>query len=162
MKFVILSVLFILIADTYAFAQKDRDKIKIERIFGGYKYTQNGRELKMKQLVRTMKYDELAFPKIKSARFNNTLSVILGASGGLLVGWPIGTAISNGDPNWTLAYIGAGLIAISIPISIMGNKQAIKAVKIYNENLTKQAFQPHHPTLRFSVNASGLGLTLQF
>ena len=35
--------------------------------------------------------------------------------GGFLIGWPLGTALAGGDPNWTLAAIGAGCVAIAIP-----------------------------------------------
>ena len=162
MKYFVISIFFILIVNPHVIAQDDKEQIDIIRVFGGYKYTQNGRDLKMKQLVNKMKYDEMAYPKIKSARLNNTLSTVFGATGGFLIAYPIGTAIANGEPNWTLAYIGAGLIVVSIPISLLGNKKAAKAIHIYNENRTDQAFLQPRPILRFNLTGPGLGFTLQF
>ena len=37
------------------------------------------------------------------------------------VGHSIGTAIGGGDPEWALAGVGAGLIAVAIPISSSAN-----------------------------------------
>lgn len=48
---------------------------------------------------------------------------ILAAAGGALIGWPIGTYIGGGEPEWVLAGIGAGLVAIAIPLAIIGNKK---------------------------------------
>jgi len=162
MKYLVISIFLILIATPVVKAQDDKEKIEVERVFGGYRYTQNGRDLKMKQLVKKMRYDEMAYPKIKSARLNNTLATVLGAAGGFLIAYPIGTAIVNGEPNWTLAYIGAGLIVLSIPISIIGNKKAAKAIHIYNANLYDQASLFKKPQLRLSISGPGLGLTLKF
>jgi hypothetical protein len=162
MKYLIISVFVFLIFNPAVFAQSDKEDIEIQKVFGGYKYTQNGIDLNMKRLVNTMRYDELASKKMKSARFNNTLATVFGATGGFLIVWPIVTAITNGDPNWTLAYIGAGLIVISIPLSIAGNKQAARAINIYNTNRRNQSFQSNSTKLRFNITGIGLGLTLEF
>lgn len=162
LKCFVVSIFLILIAIPDVIAQNDKEKIEIEKIFGGYRYTQNGRTLKMNQLVNKMRFDELAYPKIKTARLNNTLATIFGATGGFLIAYPIGTAIANGEPNWTLAYIGAGLIVLSIPISILGNKKAAEAVKIYNANLFDQASHFKESQLRLNISGVGLGLTLKF
>jgi len=78
-----------------------------------------------------------------------------------MVGWPVGTAIGGGDPNWAMAGIGAGLIVVTIPISQKFNKQAKQAVDIYNLGLQETSFWDKRE-LRFSMNGNGLGLTLRF
>ncbi|MFN4246647.1 MAG: hypothetical protein ACK4EY_02930 [Flavipsychrobacter sp.] len=44
---------------------------------------------------------------------------ILGGIGGGLIGWPVGTYIGGGDPEWTLAAIGGGLVAIAVPLALI-------------------------------------------
>lgn len=48
---------------------------------------------------------------------------ILAGIGGALIGWPLGTAIGGGDPEWALAGIGAGFLAIGIPVAVIGQKR---------------------------------------
>ncbi len=69
----------------------------------------------MLQLVKTMEPNEQAYKEIKAAQSTYTLAIIVGGVGGFMVGWPLGTALSGGEPNWIFAGIGAGLIVISIP-----------------------------------------------
>jgi hypothetical protein len=78
-----------------------------------------------------------------------------------MVGWPIGAAMAGGEPNWTMAGIGAGLIIISIPISLKFNKQAKQAVDIYNGGLQSSSLRTKSE-LRFLMTGNGLGLTFRF
>ena len=54
-----------------------------------------------------MKENTKALALIQSAKTNQTWAMLLGTAGGALVGFPIGTAIGGGNPEWALA--GAGL-----------------------------------------------------
>jgi len=156
MKKLILTFIIIAIS-TASYSQK----INIEKTFGGYKFTQNGKNLRLSELVNTMKSDEQSYSLAKSAKSNYVLSQIIGGAGGFMVGWPLGTAISGGKPNWTIAGIGAGLIVISIPITSSANKKMKKAVNRYNSsiNSTSYNFQPN-----FSIvsNRFGVGLAIIF
>lgn len=93
------------------------DTIEIRKKAGGYQFYQADGQLNMKQLQKIMKTNEQAYKKLRSGRSSNTMATILGYTGGFLIGWPLGTAIGGGDPNWTMAGIGAGLAAVSIPLS---------------------------------------------
>ena len=99
---------------------------------------------------------------IQSARSTNNIAVGLSAVGGGLIGWPIGSAIGGGDPQWILAGIGAGVILIAIPISISANKKSLKAFDLFNAGLTYQP--PESPTSQWHLvsNGSGIGLSWQF
>ncbi len=154
MKKTILTIKFALATLTFCTAQQ----IEMEKVFGGYKYTQNGTLLKMKDLVKTMESNQQAFDLIKKAQLNNTMASIFGGAGGFLVGWPIGTAIGGGDANWTLAGVGAGLIAIVIPFSSGSNKNAKQAVELYNSSLNLSSYY------EFKVigNGNGIGLSVNF
>lgn len=154
----ILTLIFALATLTLCNAQK----IEMEKVFGGYKFTQNGNQVTMKDLVKTMESNEQAFDLIKKAHLNNTLSSIIGFAGGGLIGWPIGTAIGGGEANWTLAGIGAGLVAISIPFSSSANKKAKQATELYNSSLNSTSFYEFKPEFEVLANANGIGLSMNF
>src|SRR5580765_2703743 len=97
-----------------------------------------------------------AFEEMKKAKTNRAFSNVLGAIGGALVGFPVGQAIGGGDPNWTLAAVGGGLIAVSIPFAIAYKKHAGKAVSIYNAKNYKTSF------LEFELSPAGMNLVFRF
>lgn len=154
----ILTLSLVLITITFCNAQE----IEIEKVFGGYKYTQNESLMTMRGLVKTMESHEQAFDLIKKAQSKTTLASIIGFAGGGLVGWPIGTAVGGGDANWTLAGIGAGLIAIAIPISSSANKKAKQAVELYNSSLSSTSFNEFKPEFKVIANENGIGLSMNF
>ena len=158
MKNIILSLIFTLVTMTFCNAQK----IKMEKVFGGYSYTQNEKPMTMKDLVKTMESNQQAFDLIKKAQSNNTLASIIGFAGGGLIGWPIGTAIGGGDANWTLAGIGAGLVAIAIPISSSANKKAKQAVELYNSALMTTSFYEFKSEFKAIANTNGFGISVTF
>ncbi len=158
MKKTILTLAVVLTTLTFCNAQQ----IEMEKVFGGYKYTQNGNQMTMRDLVKTMESNQQAFELIKKAQSNNTLASILGFAGGGLIGWPIGTAIGGGDAEWALAGIGAGLVAIGIPISSSANKKAKHAVELYNSSLNPTSYYEFKPEFKVITNGNGIGLSMNF
>jgi hypothetical protein len=94
------------------------------------------------------------------ARKNETPALLLSIAGGALIGWPIGSAIAGGDPQWWLAGAGAGLIICSIPLQIGYNKHLFNAVTIYNADLKKIGILK--PVLRIGFARSGIGVQISF
>lgn len=137
-------------------------KIDIEKVLGGYKYTHNDELISIGDLASIMKSNTNAFELIKKGRTNRSLSGVLGFVGGGLVGWPLGTAIAGGKENWTLAGIGAGLIIVSIPISLSSNKKINQAVELYNASLNATSNTTFKPEFKIIANGSGFGLTMNF
>ena len=158
MKKMLLTLTIIIASITISNAQK----ISIEKTFGGLKFTQKGKNLTMNELVSTMKSNPNSYKLIKSAKSNNIFAQIIGGIGGGLIGYPIGTAIGGGKPNWTLAGIGAGLVGISIPISSNVNKKAKEAVEIYNSSLNSTTSTNFNPTFNIITNGNGIGLSINF
>jgi len=158
MKKTILTLTFALVTLTFCNAQK----IEMEKVFGGYKYTQNGKQMTMGDLVDAMESYQQAYELVKKAQSNNTLASIIGFAGGGLIGWPIGAAIGGGDANWTLAGIGAGLVAIGIPISSSANKKAKQAVELYNSSLNSTSFYKFKPEFKIMANGNGIGFSMNF
>jgi hypothetical protein len=144
---------FLLITTTATFAQEGQ--IEIQKVFGGIKLVQGGVVLKPKQVLGIMESNPAAFAEFKKAKSNNDAAQVIGFIGGALVGWPLGSALGGGDPNWALAGAGAGLILISIPMSSGYKKHATKAVELYNGKATSQL------PMRLSMSPYPGGLTLR-
>ena len=143
-------------------AQTFGQRIEAEKVFGGYKFTRNGRTLSIKQLANVLEPNVAAYEALKPARTNTTIATILGGAGGFLVGWQLGSAIAGGEPNWIMAGVGAGLIGISIPITAKSNRQALEAVEIYNSSLGNSFYRTYKPQLLIGSTANGVGLSLKF
>lgn len=77
------------------------------------------------------------------------------------VGWSIGTVIGGGEPNWTMAGIGAGLIVVAILISQSFNKKVKHAVETYKGGLQTSSFWDKNE-LKLILTGNGIGLTLIF
>ena len=146
---------------SFTFGQTASDSISMKKVFGGYQFYQGEQRLNVNQLVNTMKPNNQAYQQIKSAQSTYTLATIIGGVGGFMVGWPIGTALGGGEPNWTMAGIGAGLFVVSIPISQSFNKKAKQAVETYNSGLQTSSFWDKNE-LKLSLTGNGIGLTLNF
>lgn len=136
-------------------------QIQTEKVFGGYKFTQNNQSLSHEELTDIMKNNQQAFDLMESAKSNKIWSSIVGGIGGALIGFPIGTAIGGGDPEWTLAAVGAGFIAIGIPISNGYNRKTLKAVELYNQGFKDVSFQ-FQPEFNLNLKGSTIGISMSF
>lgn len=160
MKTISLATTLLIFCCSICFSQTTKDGITIKAGFGGIKFYQGEQKLSMQDVKSMMQSNQQAYQQIKSAQSATTIAAIIGGIGGALVGWPIGTAISGKDANWTLAGIGAGLIAVSIPIGLKGIKNAKRAVATYNDGLGSSSFWNRNE-LRLSMAGNKIGLTLQ-
>lgn len=146
---------------TFTFGQTVSDSISMKKVFGGYQFYQGEQRLNINQLVNSMKPNEQAYKQIKSAKSSYSMAMIFSSAGGFMVGWPLGTAIGGGKPNWAMAGIGTGLIIISIPISQSFNKKAKQAVETFNGGLQTSSYWDKKE-LKLSMTRNGIGLTLTF
>jgi len=137
-------------------------EIKIKKSFGENTFLQNDTRLNFTQLLSTLKNNKEAYALASSAKSNKTLATITAGAGGFLIGWPLGIAIGGGEPNWGLAVVGAGLVVVSFPIMSGYNKKTAKAVRLYNEGISNNAYKPLPIELNFTVNNNSFGLCLQF
>lgn len=144
-----------------AFAQTVTDTISIQKTFGGQKFYQADKRLSMAELKNILRSNDAAYRELRSAQTANTLATIIGGAGGFMVGWPIGTSLGGGKPNWVMAGIGAGLIVASIPISQTFNKRSKNAVAMFNRGIKTSSFWDKKELL-LSLTATAAGLTLRF
>ncbi len=142
-----------------SFGQNNGDSIEIKKVFGTV-FRQNGNNLTPKQLLDITQTNAEAFEEMKIAKSNYDVGFIFGFAGGLFIGWPAGTAIAGGEPNWTLAGIGTGLILISIPSSAAYTKHAKIAVRIYNNGLKTSGV--NNLDLKIGLAYNGVGLKMVF
>lgn len=144
-----------------AFSSVNAQKIEMKKTFGGYTFSQNDQMLTLSKMQEIMKDNKEAFNLVKSAKSNLTWGMILGAAGGALVGYPIGTAIGGGDSEWALAGVGAALIVATIPIIKGFNKKTKKAVELYNTNSPhlSSGFQPQ---LNLNFKGLSMGVSMTF
>lgn len=95
--------------------------------------------------------------------FYTVTGTIFAVAGGALVGYPVGTAIGGGDPEWVLAGIGAGCIAVAIPLAIIGNKRCNGrfAAEVKN-NGNNYALRKPAKQIQLASTGNGIGLQLNF
>jgi hypothetical protein len=143
------------------FGQSMSDSISIQKGSGGYQFIQGGKSFNLNKISRVMKSNDLAYHQIQAAKSTYQYASFFGASGGFMIGWPIGTMLGGGEPNWTIAAVGAVFIAASIPIGDKYKEQAQRAIDTFNADLQTSSFW-HETELRFSLTPIGAKLTLSF
>ncbi|MBK3519459.1 hypothetical protein [Carboxylicivirga marina] len=136
-----------------------QEPIKVEKRLGTV-FIQNGKVLKPRDLINITQVNPEALKSMQQAKKNYDAGAVFGFIGGFMVGWPCGTAIAGGDPEWALAGIGAGLIAVSIPFSTAYVKHTKKAVSIYNDGLP--ADNKELTQVDFGITSGGIGFTITF
>ncbi len=159
--FIILIPIFIIAISTDSKAQ-NADTLYLKSNFWGNKFYKGDTIYSINGVLEELAVNEQPYNLMLSAKKDNTFAQIFGAAGGLLIGWPIGTAISGGEPKWYLAGIGAGLVAISIPISINFKKKANEALKNHNSLIRGSAKWNYKPKYLFGLSGNGLRLQIQF
>ena len=108
-----------------------------------------------------MKNNSKALELLKSAKSNHTWATILGAAGGGLIGYPLGTAVGGGEAKWELAGAGAALVLVALPIIKNYNKKTKKAVEIYNAS-QPEVSSSFEPTFNLNIKGAGLAFVMDF
>ena len=141
------------------FGQSVSDTITVKKAIGTV-FQQNGKNLAPRDLLKITEANPEAYNEMKIAKSNNDAASVFGFIGGALIGWPIGTAIAGGEPNWALAGIGVGVIVIAIPFSTAYTKHAKNAVRIYNEGLKQTLI--NKTEFKFGLLSYGIGVGINF
>lgn len=137
-----------------ASAQKTRLELKKGRIETG------ANKVNSKQALALMEAYPEAYAYMKKANANYVTASVFASLGGGLIGWPIGTAIGGGDPNWGLAAIGGGLVIVALPFHAAFKKNASKAIELYNA-ADHQALN-HDVKLNIGLLERGFGIKISF
>jgi hypothetical protein len=143
------------------FSQDQNDTIQTTKVFGGYKFEKNGQVLTLQNMLDLMKDNPDAYSYLEKAKASAGFANVLGFAGGFMIGWPLGTAIGGGNPNWTLAVVGCGLIIVTIPISRSANKNTIIAVDKFNKSRKGLTYNNQYD-IRLGLSQNGLGFKIRF
>lgn len=96
-------------------------------------YQQQGQTLDPEDMTAKLAEEPEAAPHVSRAKTLGVITMILGAAGGALVGWPVGSAIAgDSNPKWGLAVAGGGAILVSIPFVFWGVSSFNSAVDAHN------------------------------
>ncbi len=155
-------LLFISLSNSFAQQEIPPQGLVMYRTFGGadFEYTKDTTTFYVspKQVLQIMKKDNsIAYEEFKKGRKLETAGGIMGFAGGILVIFPIGSAIAGADPEWTFLAAGGALIVGSIPLHRSYKRHAQSAIETYNQGLT--SWRPR-PALFFSKN--GVGIQFKF
>jgi len=138
------------------------DTIEIFKLNGGrvqYKY--KGENLTYDRLKFIVQNNALASNYLQKAHSTSGLLSVMGYAGGFLIGYPLGTLIGGGKPNWTLAGIGCGILLVAIPISSSANNNVRKAISTFNSQKTLSQTNVYYD-LSLGISQNGFGIYLKF
>lgn len=152
MRLLPLCILFLL-----AFTSQAQD-ITLYKTFGGVRFERDSLIISARQVQYILTDNTEALDIFKKARTNSGVASILGFAGGVLIGFPLGTALVGGEPEWGLALSGAALLVVSIPFNKAFQRHAQTAVDTYNQDNSSRL----RDRTEFFLAGSGAGIRLRF
>ncbi len=144
-----------------AFSQTPKDSIQVTKVFGGYKFESNGKILTFGNMLKMMKDNPEAYQYMEKAKGSAGIANVLGFAGGFMIGWPLGTSMGGGKPNWALAGVGCGLLIVAIPLASSSNKNAKLAIDKFNAERKGLSYRDQYD-LKLGFNPNGLALVFRF
>lgn len=138
------------------------DSIKTIRTNSGYKYMLNNKILSPTEINNLILSNETAYKYYKKAQMSVNIMSIFAGVGGSFIGYPIGTMFGGGEPQWAMAAIGCGFIALAIPIYSSAKKNISKSISAYNDGIVNTSQNKTSYDLELGYNQNGFGLTVNF
>jgi hypothetical protein len=132
-------------------------EIKAYKTFGGVRFEMDTITLGLNQVLDIVKENTEAYAELKRAKSNYNAAGVLGFAGGILIGFPIGTALAGGNPEWGLAAGGAGLMLASIPFTTAFRGHTMQALDLYNNKYKTSRIKPE-----FQFYGRGARLIIRF
>ena len=149
-----IALVFFLIANSATMLAQE---ITMYKTFGGVRFERDSVVLSTRLVMEILHENLAAFEEFKKARANSNVAAVMGFTGGLLVGIPLGTALVGGTPEWGLAAGGAVLILGSIPFNRIFKARALHALDIYNGKEITSRIKPE-----FYFGGTGARLVIKF
>jgi hypothetical protein len=108
------------------------------RIDTEHGYQQHGSTIDPEDMGKTLRSEPVAGPYARRAPVLGTVGTLLAATGGALIGWPLGEKLRGAEhPSWGLAYAGIGAVAVSIPFVFWSVSDMQHAIEAHNRALEK-------------------------
>lgn len=136
------------------------EPIEYEKILGGSIYRQGERILSIHSVMAIVDRNDEASRMLKKAKTQQDIATIMSFAGGFAAGWPIGSFLGGGQPDWAIAVIGAGVLLVAIPLQIRANRKARRAIDIYNRSLQKDKKVGF--LMNFDLSPGGLRVSMKF
>ena len=156
-------MVFMLISNFLFGQYNDQITFKKEKPKG---YLYNGQSIAPKDLQELLKsYPESAIELKRSKIFLTTGLILMGSTvicEGIFLVQTVKQAldINNGDPNYSIAILGAGLAVGSLACVITSSYFSNKSIKLYNskpKNIGQNPLQ-----LQLQLSSNGLGVSMRF
>ncbi len=138
------------------------DSIHYKSSFLSYKYIVHGNEMNFNEVLKTMKDSTPAYDTFKSANEAKVFGYIFSSLGLALIITPTIMSCFDNNKGWSMAYAGAGIAAVSIPLFIKHKRQVPKAIELHNNTVILNDNDRVSLDLRFGINPNGLGFCLRF
>ena len=113
------------------------DSIYILKKGLGFKYYHKGNQLNLKGISDLVKSNPEAKKNMRISKGLLAPAYLLSFSGGFMIGYGIGSAISGGKANMAVVGPGIGAWAAGIAMGIVSDKKRASAIKKYNAGLKK-------------------------
>ena len=159
MKNLILVYLLLLLS-SHSFSQTNNPPLTSKNGFFGWQFKKGEGKLKPGEVAAILQTNPEAARLFSAGRSSYTITSIIGSIGGAMLGYTLGTSVGGGDPNWTVGGIGAGLVAVSLPISISATSKVKKAIGLYNEG--PKTVSMHKPEWQLTFTGNKLGVVYRF
>ncbi|MDR1345243.1 MAG: hypothetical protein LBK03_00870 [Bacteroidales bacterium] len=133
----LIALLLLCLAQPVA-AQSEADTVHIRETTMSNMYYYHNVQIKHWQVGKLLASSPKASILWERGKTCITLACLLGVTGGVLIGWPIGTYMASDTKfkqRWWLVSIGAGAIGGTVALVFAGKRNFTKAVKRYNRDI---------------------------
>lgn len=148
------------IISSNVYAQIGQEITIHNKTFGGYRFEQYGKTLTPKIMFHIMHADSEAHAYMQQARKNFSAGQAVGFLGIGLIGWPFIATAREGQANWAVAGIGAGVLLGTIPFNYWFHENALRAAKAYNSAISNE-LTGTGLKVQFGLTPHGIGLVLK-
>jgi len=105
--------------------------------------------------------DSAAYSKYETGNTYNSVARVFSSVGGCALGWPLGTQLGGGEPNWTLAYVGLGTMGIGLIFALISQDYYDDAIDLYLTNIGGGVSHIKHNSLPI-FTSTGVGISIRF
>ncbi len=150
--------IFLIFFSAQLFAQ-EQEKIEIVKLPLGTVFKFKSKVININEIIQITSSNPNSQKEMVIAKKNYSMMTLFSVIGGALIGWPIGTQLGGGEPQWELAGIGAGCVLIAIPFQIgytNHTKKAIDEYYSYNQSPIKKN------QLQFAIRPNSVNFTYNF
>jgi hypothetical protein len=139
-----------------------KDTIEIIKKSIGYQYKYKGENLTLSQITTILEKNPTTVEFSKSVKSSSGLINVLGFAGGFCMGYGLAPLFYGRQPNLSLAGIGCGIIAVTIPITRSAENKLKRGVDIYNSNSTQAMVTLDQYEIKLAMIPNGMGVVIQF